>query len=308
MRVFLTGATGFIGSQIVPELIDAGHRVLGLTRSDAGARWLEQNGAEAHRGTLEDPDSIASGAAKADAVIHTAFDHDFSRFVENCEKDRRVIEAMAAALAGSDRPLIITSGTGLGSPAPGELATEGVLDRDHPIPRRLTELTGEEVAKRGVSVAVVRLPQVHDTVKQGLISPAIEIARQKGVSAYVGDGANRWPAAHVTDVARLYRLALDKHEAGARWHAVAEEGVPVREIAEAIGAGLRVPVRSLSADEAAEHFGWLGAFAGMDLPASSALTRERLGWEPKGPGIIEDLRNMDYGLADARGIDRVLAR
>ncbi len=170
----------------------------------------------------------------------------------------------------------------MGSPGRASAAVENVFDRDNPNPRRLSELTGEEVARRGVSVAVVRLPQVHDTEKQGLISPAIEIAREKGVSAYVGDGANRWPAAHVSDVARLYRLALDKHEPGARWHAVAEEGVPVREIAEAIGAGLGVPVRSLSADEAAEHFGWLGAFAGMDLPASSALTRDRLGWVPKG--------------------------
>ena len=295
MRVFLTGATGFIGSRIMVELIEAGHQVLGLTRSDAGARWLEQSGAEVHLGTLEDPASLATGAAHADAVIHTAFDHDFSRFVESCEKDRRVIEAVGKALEGSDRPFIITSGTGMGSPKPGELAKESVFDRTHPIPRRISELTGEEVARRGVSVAVVRLPQVHDTVKQGLISPAIELAREKGLSAYVGDGANRWPAAHVSDVARLYRLALDKHEAGARWHAVAEEGVTVREIAEAIGAGLGVPVKSLSADEAVAHFGWLAPFAGMDLPASSAWTRDRLGWTPNGPGLIEDLRHMDYG-------------
>ena len=297
MRVFLTGATGFIGSRIVPELLDAGHHVLGLTRSDTGARWLEQIGAEAHRGTLEEPGSIASGAARADAVIHTAFDHDFSRFVENCQKDRGVIEAIGSVLVGSDRPLIITSGTGMGSPGPGELAVETVLDRNNPNPRRMSELTGEEVARRGVSVAVVRLPQVHDTEKQGLISPAIAIARQKGVSAYVGDGANRWPAAHVADVARLYRMALDRHKPGARWHAVAEAGVPVREIAEVIGAGLGVPVRSLSIEEAAKHFGWLGSFAGMDLPASSALTRDRLGWEPKGPSLIHDLRDMDYGSA-----------
>ena len=293
MRVFLTGATGFIGSRIVPELISAGHQVLGLTRSDAGVRWLEQAGAEAVRRTLEDPDSIARGAAQADAVIHTAFDHDFSRFVENCEKDRRVIEAMAGALAGSDRPLIITSGTGMGSPGPGALAVETVFDRDNPNPRRLSELTAEEVEKRGVSVAVMRLPQVHDTAKQGLISPAIEIARRTGVSAYIGDGANRWPAAPVADVAKLYRLALEKHQPGA------EEGVPVREIAEVIGAGLGVPVKSLSAEQAGEHFGWLGPFAGMDLPASSALTRDRLGWVPSGPGLLEDLRNMDYGLAEA---------
>ena len=297
MRVFVTGATGFIGSRIVPELIGGGHEVLGLTRSDDGVRWLELQGAEAHRGTLEDPHSLAQGAAQVDAVIHTAFDHDFSRFVENCEKDRRVIEAMAAELAGSTRPLIITSGTGMGSPRDGGLAVETEFDRNNPNPRRLSELTGEEVAKRGVSVSVVRLPQVHDTHKQGLISPAIDIARQKGVSAYVGEGSNRWPAAHVSDVARLYRLALEKHEPGARWHAVAEPGVSVREIAEVIGAGLGLPVRSLSAQEAMAHFGWLGPFAGMDLPASSALTQERLGWTPEGPDLITDLRNMDFGSA-----------
>ena len=299
MRVFLTGATGFIGSRVVPELVGAGHQVLGLTRSAAGARWLEERGAQAHRGTLEEPDSVARGAAQADAVIHTAFDHDFSHFVENCEKDRRVIGALAGALAGSDRPLIITSGTGMGSRGPGAPAVEDVFDRDNPNPRRLSELAGEDAAKRGVSVAVVRLPQVHDTAKQGLISPAIEIARRTGVSAYVGDGTNRWPAAHVADVARLYRLALEQHEAGARWHAVAEEGVPVRAIAEVVGAGLGVPVRSVSAGEAAAHFGWLADFAAMDLPASGTWTRERLGWEPAGPGLLEDLRRMDYGAADA---------
>ena len=297
MRVFLTGATGFIGSRIVAELIGAGHRVLGLTRSDAGARRLEQVGAEVHRGTLEEPDSLARGAASADAVIHTAFDHDFSRFVANCEKDRRVIEAMGRALAGSDRPLIITSGTGLGSPGHGEPAREDLFDRDHPNPRRLSELTGEEVAQGGVSVAVVRLPQVHDTERQGLISPAIGIARATGLSAYVGDGANRWPAAHVGDVATLYRLALDHHRPGARWHAVDEEGISVREIAEAIGAGLGVPVRSLSGEEAAAHFGFLAPFVGMDMPASSTWTRERLGWTPTGPGLIEDLRNMHRAAA-----------
>ncbi len=299
MRVFLTGATGFIGSRIVPELLDAGHQVLGLTRSDAGARALEQAGAEAHRGTLEDPDSVAGGAAKADAVIHTAFDHDFSRFVENTEKDARIIEAIGSVLVGSDRPLIITSGVGMGSAAPGRLAVEDVFDRDNPNPRRASELAGEKMASRGVSVAVVRLPQVHDTEKQGLISPAIEVAQAKRVSAYVGDGANRWPAAHVADVARLYRLALDHHEAGARWHAVDEEGVAVREIAEVIGAGLGVPVRSLSPQEAMEHFGWLGPFAGFDMPASSVSTRERLNWTPTGPDLLEDLRNMDYGSSGA---------
>ncbi|HEY2067813.1 MAG TPA: SDR family oxidoreductase [Gemmatimonadaceae bacterium] len=298
MRVFLTGATGFIGSRIVPELLDAGHHVLGLTRSAAGARWLEKAGAEAHQGTLEEPDRIASGAAEADAVIHTAFDHDFSRFVQNCEKDQRVIEAMARALAGSDRPLIITSGTGMGSRGPGTLAVEEVFDHDNPNPRRLSELAGEAAAHRGVSVAVVRLPQVHNTERQGLISPAIHIARRTGVSAYVGDGSNRWAAAHVGDVVRLYRLALEHHAPGARWHAVAEEGVPMREIAEAVGAGLGIPVRSLSVDEAMQHFGWLGPFAGADMPASSAFTRKRLAWAPTGPSLIDDLRNMNFAATE----------
>ena len=299
MLVFLTGATGFIGSRIVPELIGGGHRVLGLTRSDAGARWLQSVGAEAHRGTLEDPDSLASGAAQADAVIHTAFDHDFSNFAANCDKDRRVIEAMGGVLAGSDRPLIITSGTGIGAAAPGRAATEDVVDWDNPIPRVASERAGAEQAAKGVSVAVMRLPQVHDTEKQGLITPAIAIAREKGVSAYVGDGGNRWPAAHVTDVARLYRLALERHEAGARYHAVAEEGVPVRAIAEAIGTGLGVPVASLSPEAAADHFGWFALFAGMDLPASSSWTRERLGWQPTGPELLVDLKAMDYRQAAA---------
>ncbi len=294
MRVFLTGATGFIGSHIVPELIGAGHQVLGLTRSDAGARWLTEAGAEAHRGTIEDPDRVARGAAQADAVIHTAFDHDFSRFVENCEKDRRVIGAMATALAGSERPLIITSATGMGSTGVGRPAMEEAVDWHHPNPRIASERAGAEAVANGVSVAVVRLPQVHDTVRQGLITPLIAIARQKGVCAYLGDGANRWPAAHVTDVARLYRLALDRHEAGARYHAVAEEGVPAREIAETIGAGLGVPARSISPEQAADYFGWLAMFAGLDLPASSKWTREQLGWQPTGPGLIADLERMDY--------------
>lgn len=299
MRVFLTGATGFIGSRIVTDLLGAGHRVLGLTRSDAGARWLQQAGADIHRGTLEDPDGLARGAAQAEAVIHTAFDHDFSNFVATCEKDRRAIAAMGAALAGSDRPLIITSGTALGATAPGQRATEDVVDWNTPIPRIASEREGAELLARGVSVAVVRLPQVHDTVKQGLITPAIEIARAKGISAYVGDGANRWPAAHVIDVARLYRLALERHEAGARYHAVAEEGVALRAIAEAIGAGLGVPVVSLSPAEAADHFGMLAMFTGRDLPASSAWTRERLGWQPAGPDLLTDLRGMDYRAAAA---------
>jgi nucleoside-diphosphate-sugar epimerase len=227
-------------------------------------------------------------------VIHCAFDHDFSRFVANCEKDRRAIEALGAALAGSDRPLVITSGTGMGNDVPGQPATEEIFNTRHPNPRVASELAGASLSAAGVNVSVMRLPQVHDTVKQGLITPAVALAREKGVSAYIGDGLNRWPAAHVLDVARLYRLALEKREAGARYNAVAEEGISVRDIAEVIGRGLKVPVVSLSPEEAADHFGWLAAFAGLDLPASSAQTQQRLGWQPTGPGLIADLNEMRY--------------
>jgi nucleoside-diphosphate-sugar epimerase len=293
MRVFITGATGFIGSAIVADLIAAGHQVLGLTRSEAGARALAAAGAEAHRGTLEDLDSLRRGAARADGVIHTAFNHDFSTYLANCEDDRRVIAALGSVLAGSERPLLVTSGTGMGVRAPGQPATE----EDAPasaaaVPRAASEEAAASVAAGGVSVSVVRLPQVHDTVKQGLVTYAIEAAREKGVSAYVGDGANRWAAAHRLDTARLYRLALERAEPGARYHAVAEEGVPMRDIAEAIGRRLDLPVASIAPEEAAVHFGWLAMFAGLDAPASSELTRQRLGWRPSGPGLIADLEQM----------------
>lgn len=296
MRVFLTGATGFIGSRIVPELLAAGHHVLGLARSDAGARSLEAAGAQAHRGDLEDLDSLRDGAAKADAVIHTAFDHDFSRFVANCEKDRRVINALGSALKGSARPLIITSGTGMGDAGLGRPATEDVFNANNPNPRVASELEGNALLAAGVDVRVVRLPQVHDTFKQGLISPFIAICREKGVAAYVGEGANRWPAAHVLDVAKLYALVLDQGRRGDRYHAVAEEGVCARIITEVVGAGLGVPVVSLSPEQAPQHFGWFAMFAGMDLRASGAWTREQLGWEPTGPGLLDDLKRMDYSL------------
>jgi len=294
MRVFVTGATGFIGSSIVRELIDAGHQVIGLARSDAGAKSLTAAGAQVHRADLEDLESLRSGAAASDAVIHTAFIHNFSKFQENCEIDRRAIEALGSALAGSDRLLIVTSGTGIVSQGP-RLATE-----DNPpvsskaIPRVASEEAATSVAARGVRVAIVRLPQVHDTEKQGLVSYAIRLAREKGVSAYIGDGLNRWPAVHRLDTAHLYRLALEKADADARYHAVAEEGVPLRDIAETVGRGLNVPVVSITPEEAAGHFGWLAAFAGRDVPASSAQTREQLGWNPTGPDLISDLENMRY--------------
>ena len=294
MRVFLTGATGFIGSRIIPDLLEAGHQVVGVTRSDEGARRLAEAGAEAYRGTLEDPDSLRSGAEQADGVIHCAFDHDFSNFVANCEKDGRVIKALGSALKGSDRPLVITSGTGMGSAGHGKPAVEDVFDTSHPNPRSASEIAGNSILEQGVNVSVMRLPQVHDIVKQGLITPLVEIARAKGVSAYVGDGSNRYPAAHVADVARVYRLALEKSESGARYHAVAEQGIPLRQIAEILGKGLGVPVKSLSPEEAKDHFGWMALFAGMDLWASGAKTQERLGWHPTGPSLIADLEGMRY--------------
>jgi nucleoside-diphosphate-sugar epimerase len=292
MRVFVTGATGFIGSAIVRELIGAGHQVLGMARSDAGAQALIADGAEVHRGNLEDLESLRSGAAQAEAVIHTAFNHDFSKFAANCEDDRRAIEALGDVLAGSNRTLIVTAG--IGALAPGRVATENMEVSFHPAMPRVSEQAGLAQVARGVNVSVVRLPQVHDTVKQGLVSYTIQLAREKGVSPYIGDGQNRWGAAHVIDVAHLYRLALEKHESGSRYHAVGEEGVSMREIAEVVGKGLKVPVVSLSPEEAAAHFGWLAMFAGLDMPASSAQTQRQLGWSPTGPGLLADLERMRY--------------
>jgi nucleoside-diphosphate-sugar epimerase len=293
MRIFLTGATGFIGSKIIPELLQAGHQVLGLTRSDAGAKQLTAAGADVHRGDLEDPTTLRRGAEKAEAVIHCAFDHDFSRFVENCQKDKRNIEAIGEALVGSKRPLIVTSGTGMGSRGPGELASEDVFDASHATPRKISEETGAAIAARGVNVSYVRLPQVHDTRKQGLIPPLIEISRAKGRVAYVGEGKNRWAAAHVSDVARLYKLAIERAEPGARYNAVGEEGITAKDISDALGRSLKLPVVSLTGGEVAAHFGWMAMFAGMDMPASNAITRKKLGWTPVGPGLIADLDRLE---------------
>lgn len=294
MRVFVTGATGFIGSRVVRELLDAGHQVLGLTRSEQGAAALAAMGAEPYHGSIAEPDSLKAGAAQSEGVIHLAFNHDFSRFVQNCEDDRAVIAALGSALTGSDRPLVITSGTGITNSVPGEPATEdGPTVGSSVIPRAASEEAAAAVAADGVNVSVVRLPQVHDTRRQGLISPLIEIIRAKGVSAYVGEGRNRWPAAHVLDVARLYKLAFEKAEPGAHYHAVAEEGITLRAIVETLGERLGLPVASIPPEEAPAYFGWLAHFATRDLPASSAQTRARLGWEPTGPGLLADLEKLE---------------
>jgi nucleoside-diphosphate-sugar epimerase len=286
MRVFVTGATGFIGTAVVKELIGAGHQVLGLSRSDAGAKALTVAGAQVHRGDLEDLESLRSGASQSDAVIHAGFVHDFSRFKEVCDIDQRAIEAIGSVLADSNKHLIVSSGVA-GLHKPGQLATEDfVIPADYPLPR-VSEQTA--FALKGLSASCMRLSQIHDPIKQGLVTYLIALAREKGVSAYVGEGKNRWAAAHVTDTAHLYRLALEKGEAGAKYHAVAEEGVPLKDIAESIGRGLKIPVKSLSPEKAAVHFGWMTMFVSADLAASSEITRKKMGWNPTGPGLISDL-------------------
>jgi nucleoside-diphosphate-sugar epimerase len=294
MRVFVTGATGFIGTELVKELIEVGHQVRGLTRSDAGVEQLKAVGAEVHRGDLIDLDSLRSGAKGMDAVVHLAFSHDFSKFAQNAEDEKKAIEALGSVLEPG-KLFVVTSGVGLTSGAPGHVRTEKDLPVDSPaIPRR-PEQAAQAAAKKGVHVAIVRLPQVHDTRKQGLVPLLTQTAREKGMSAYVGDGANRWAAAPLRDVAHLYRLAVEKTGPGVTvYNAVQEEGVSAREIAETIGKGLKVPAVSITSEKAGEHFGWFAHFAALDMPATSEWTRKALGWEPTGPGLIEDLANMKY--------------
>jgi nucleoside-diphosphate-sugar epimerase len=292
MRVFVTGATGFIGSAVVRELIDTGHQVLGLARSDEAAKSLLTAGADVHRGSLEDLESLRSGAAAADGVIHTAFIHDFANYGPAAEADRRAIETLGSALATSDRPLIITSGTLLAQ-RQGPLATEE--DAHNPNFPRKSEDAALALAGRGVRASVVRLPpSVHGSGDHGFVPQLISIAREKGVSAFIDDGLNRWPAVHRLDAAHLYRFVLEKGNAGATYHGVADEGVPTREIAEAIGRGLNVPVVSKPSEEAADHFGWIARFFGIDGPASSAQTQQRLGWKPVHPGLMADLNKEHY--------------
>ncbi len=289
MRVFLTGATGFIGSALIPELLQHGHHVLGLARSDDGAQALRALGAEVLRGDLEDLAALRRGAEQADGVVHCGFIHDFTKFVENCAIDRRAIETFGEVLAGSARPLVVTAGI----PAlPGRVTTEAdAVPTDHPMPR-VSEQAALALADRGVHASVVRLPQVHDRDKAGLVTYLIAVAKEKRASAYVGDGQNRWSGVHRLDTSPLYRLALEKGAVGARYHAVAEEGVPLKDIAEAIGRGMGVPAKSMSPQEAMAHFGAIGFFATMNNPASNAITRQQLGWAPSArPGLIEDVEN-----------------
>lgn len=294
MRVFVTGATGFIGTAVVRELLGSGHSVLGLARSDSNAQALLDAGAEVHRGDLNDPDSLRDGAADSDGVIHTAFNHDFTKYRESCENDRRVIQTLGAALAGSSRPLIVTSGTAL--IRTGRIATEtDSTPSSSEVPRAASEEAASAVAAQGVNASIVRLsPTVHGEHDTGFVPLLIKLAREKNVSAYVGDGSNRWPAVHRLDAARVFRLALEKNAAGARYHAVAEQGIEFRKIAETIGRHLNVPAVGKSGAEVESHFGWFATFAAIDNPSSSKLTQEQLGWQPTQIELLDDLEAGHY--------------
>ena len=289
MKVFVTGATGWVGSVVVQELLGAGHQVTGLARSEDKAKALAATGAKVLRGTLDDLDMLRTAAAEADAVIHTGFNHDFSRFAENCEQDRRAIEAMGSALQGSDRPLLVTSGLAL--LAPGRLATEADVPSSDPSIPRKSEATARGLAERGIRAATIRLPpSVHGIGDHGFIPMLIAMAREKGVSAYIGEGQNRWAAAHRLDAGRVYRLALEQGVTESAYHAVAEEGISFKAIAELIGRRLGLPVESRDA----EHFSWFAKFAGADMAASSAHTRALLGWEPTGARLLVDVDQEGY--------------
>ena len=294
MKVFVTGATGFIGSAIVRELLGSGHRVLGLARSKGAAAALLAAGAEVHRGDLEDLNSLRSGAKESDGVIHAGFIHDFSRFKEVCEVDRQAIEAIGGALAGSDRPFIVTSGTALVSP--GRLATEDIIPPFNPAFPRASEAAADAVAALGVRVSVIRLsPSVHgEGDHHGFVPMLINIARQKGVSAYIGEGKNRWNAVHRLNAAHLYRLALENAKTGARFHGAAEEEITFKSIAESIGRHLNIPVVTKSPEEAADHFGWFAGFAAIDCPASSKKTREQLNWRLVQSTLLADMESGIY--------------
>lgn len=294
MRVFVTGATGFIGTALVQELISAGHQVLGLARSDASANKLIAAGAEVHRGDLEDLESLRSGAAQCDGVIHAGFIHDFTRFSEVCAVDKRAIETIGEVLAGSNRPLIVTSGTALVSP--GILATEDVIPPFNPAWPRASEQAADAAVALGIRAAVIRLsPSVHgNDDKHGFIPILVNIAREKGVSAYIGAGQNRWNAVHRLDAVQLFRLALENATPGARYHACAEEAITVKAIAEAIGKQLNLPVTSIAPEAAGEHFGWFSHMAAIDCPASSKLTQDSLNWQPTHTTLLADIENGVY--------------